>query len=139
MSDYQGGCGCGHLQYQFKDEPLNQVFCYCHACQRHTGTDKWFGLWVPVDKLNFTAGEPARFTRRGDSGQDMNHLFCPQCGTTVCVEVCAGNFYTVAAGTVKGGKVFSPRMVIYRSEAPDWAVFPDGVPQYEKLPPDLAI
>jgi hypothetical protein len=139
MGTYRGGCGCGAVEYRFEGEPLNQVFCYCSACQRHTGTDKWFGLWVPLDRLEFTRGEPQQFTRSGDSGQDMNHLFCGNCGTTMCVEVCVGNFYTVAAGTVRGEVPFAPKMVIYRSEAPEWAVFPEGVPQYDKLPPDLSL
>lgn len=139
MKTYAGKCGCGNIEYSFEGEPINTVFCYCNECQIHTGSDKWFGLWVPVDKLTFTKGTPSTFTRIGDSGKAMNHKFCSQCGTTLCAEVTVANFYSVGASTLLDSSGFFPKMSIYTASAPKWAVFPEGVPKFDQLPPDLGI
>ena len=137
MSQYTGSCACGALEYSFEGEPINTVFCYCRECQKNTGSDKWFGVWVPINKFHFTKGEPSVFTRLGDSGKKMNHNFCSTCATTVCVEVAVGDFYSVSGASLRGNTSFSPRMAIYTASAPSWAVFPEGIPKYKVYPPGL--
>lgn len=66
----------------------------------------------------------------------MNHRFCSECGCTLAIEVTVGGFYSVAAPTLIENK-FSPNMVIYAASAPKWAVFPEGVPRYDILPPGM--
>ena len=136
MKKHEGKCSCGNIEYSFDDEPINSAFCYCKECQSHTGSDKWFGLWVPIDKFTFSKGEPTKFTRIGDSGKEVNHYFCDQCGTTVCAEITVGNFYSVAASTLNNNNEFTPNMAIYTASAPAWAVFPEGVQKFETLPPN---
>jgi hypothetical protein len=137
MKKYEGKCGCGNIEYSFEGEPINSVFCYCSECQIHTGSDKWFGLWVSVEKLSFTKGTPSTYTRLGDSGKDMNHKFCSQCGSTLCAEVTVADFYSVAASTLTSPHNFLPKMSIYAASAPNWAVFPEGVPKFDVLPPGM--
>jgi len=136
MRKYTGKCSCGQIKFCFEDEPINSVFCYCTECQSLTGSDKWFGLWVPVDKFKFTKGSPSKFTRVADSGHDVHYNFCGHCGTTLCGEITVGNFYSVAT-TALDQNSFSPKMVIYAASAPKWAVFPEGVPKYDILPPGM--
>jgi len=137
MNKHNGNCSCGAIEYQFEGEPINSVFCYCKECQKTTGSDKWFGLWVPTDKLKFTKGTPKIFSRTGDSGKEVNINFCENCNTTLCAEVTAGNFYSVGATTLKEFNSFYPKMAIYASSAPSWAVFPEGLPKFDILPPGM--
>ena len=137
MQTFNGQCACTNIQYSFDDLPINSAFCYCRECQSNSGSDKRFGLWVPVDKFRFTKGTPATFTRIGDSGRDVHQKFCSDCGTTLCAEITAGNFISVSASTVTGNSQFAPAMAIYTASAPDWAVFPEGVPRYDVLPPGM--
>ena len=137
MEALNGSCGCGALQYKVEGELLNSVFCYCKECQKHTGSDKWFGAWYPQDKFNIVKGTPSVYTRKGDSGQDMNHLFCTDCGVTLCAEVSVGNFYSVAVSTLDNALNIQPAMCIYTASAPNWAVFPNDIPKFEILPPGL--
>ena len=139
MKKYEGRCACGNIEYCFNDDPINSAFCYCHECQTHTGSDKWFGLWVPLENFSFTKGTPSIFTRLGDSGKEMHHNFCSDCGTTLSVEVTIAGFYSVAASTLKDNNAFSPAMAIYTKSAPKWAVFPEGIPKFEVLPPEMSI
>ncbi|RLA48639.1 MAG: hypothetical protein DRR04_05235 [Gammaproteobacteria bacterium] len=137
MTVRNGSCGCRALKYSVEGEAINSVFCYCKDCQVHTGSDKWFGAWFSVDNLKIVSGNPTVFTRKGDSGKNMNYMFCEKCGTTICVEVTLGNFYSVAVSTLDNTDNFAPSMAIYTASAPNWAVFPEGVPKFEMLPPNL--
>ena len=138
MEKHIGKCSCGKIEYCFEGEPINSAFCYCHECQTHTGSDKWFGLWVPIDKFKFTKGTPSIFTRLGDSGKDMHHKFCADCGTNLCVEVTVANLYSVAASTLSNNNEYTPNMLIYTASAPKWAVFPEGIPKFDILPPEMS-
>ena len=137
MTEYKGQCACGDIEYSFDGEPINTAFCFCTECQVHTGSDKWFGLWVPIDKLRFTKGKPQTFTRLGDSGKDMHHRFCASCGTTLCIDVTVAGFYSVAASTLTSDHNFTPKMSIYVASASQWATFPEGIPRFDKLPTDM--
>lgn len=131
-----GGCQCGHVRYAFEGAPMNAVFCYCTDCQQRTGSDKWHGLWVANDKLQFLEGHtPATHTRLGSSGQPVHHHFCPHCGVTVAGGFTAGGFYSVAATSVDGGWGEMPKAAIYAASAPGWAVLPGDIPVYDALPP----
>ncbi len=131
---FSGRCSCGDIELSFTGEPINAVFCYCTDCQRDTGSDKWFGLWVATDNLAFTKGGPQTFSRLGSSGKPVHKKFCGSCGTTLCSEFTAGGFYSVAASVLDQKNDFSPRMAIYTASAADWAVYPKDVPKYDTFP-----
>jgi len=137
MEVKNGSCGCGSLRYQFKDEPINSVFCYCKECQTHTGSDKWFGTWIPQDNFKIIKGTPVTYTRKGESGNDLIHLFCSDCGVSICAEVTVGKFYSVAVSTITDIHNIKPSMAIYAASAPSWALFPDNIPKFDVLPPSL--
>jgi len=137
MEIKNGSCACGSLKYQITGEPINSVFCYCSECQRHTGSDKWFGTWIPKDNFNIVEGTASSYARKGDSGKNLNHIFCGDCGVSICAEVTVGNFYSVAVSTINDTHTIKPNMSIYTASAPSWAIFPDSIPKFDILPPGL--
>lgn len=136
METYTGSCRCGDIEFKFQNEPINSIFCYCEECQKVTGADKWFGLWVSKNNFEFTKGAPSEFMRLGDSGKEVIYRFCSTCGTVLCAEVTAGNFYSVSATALKSKK-FTPKMSIYVSSAPAWATFLTEIPKFDTLPPEI--
>ena len=132
--EYTGKCSCGDIELAFTGEPIKAVFCYCTDCQRDTGSDKWFGLWVANDNLTFSKGTPATLTRTGSTGKPVHKKFCGSCGTTLCSDFTAGGFYSVAASVLDQKNEFSPEMAIFTASAADWAVFPDNVPKFDTFP-----
>ena len=136
MERYVGSCSCGDIEFCFESDPINTVFCYCKECQALTGSDKWFGLWVPKDSFKFTNGAPSTYSRNGSSGKAVNYQFCGRCSTALCAEITAGNFYSVSATTLKNHR-FTPKMSIYTSSAPSWATIPSDVPKFDILPPGM--
>ena len=136
MEKHIGNCICGDIEFSFDGEPINAIFCYCRECQALTGSDKWFGLWVPIDRFKFTKGTPSSYTRTGDSGKKVIYRFCSTCSSVLCAEVTAGNFYSVSATSLKNNN-FAPKMSIYASSASSWAIFPTNVPTFDTLPPGV--
>ncbi len=138
MTDRKHGkCVCGNIEYSYSGEPINTAFCYCSDCQIHTGSDKYFGVWAPKESLQIDKGEPAVFTRLGDSGEPTHHFFCKDCGVTLYVEATVVNMVSIAATTLDDSEDLVPVMAIYTASAPKWAILPEGIPHFEKLPPGV--
>lgn len=136
MERHIGSCRCRDIEFYFDNDPINSILCFCKECQALTGSDKWFGHWVPKDNFKFTKGTPFTYTRTGGSGKDVIYFFCGTCSTVLCAEVSAGNLYSVSATSLKSN-TFSPKMSIYTSSAAPWAMVPDDVPKFDILPPGL--
>ena len=126
MERHIGSCRCGDIEFYFDSDPINSIFCYCKECQALTCSDKWFGLWVLKDNFKFTKGTLLSYSRTGNSGKAVNYHFCGTCSTVLCAEVTAGNFFSVSATSLKNN-TFTPKMSIYASSAPSWAIFPSDV------------
>ena len=138
MTDRKHGkCVCGNIEYSYSGEPINTAFCYCTDCQIHTGSDKYFGVWAPKENLQIDKGEPVVFTRLGDSGEPTHHFFCKDCGVTLYVEATVVNMVSIAATTLDDSENLVPAMAIYTASAPKWAILPEGIPHFEKLPPGV--
>ncbi|MDD9746486.1 MULTISPECIES: GFA family protein [Marinovum] len=82
MTDQPGGCLCGALRYHVTAPPLWVTACFCHFCQRATGTS---GMVEPIFDLPvfaITRGSPKVYTHVSEgSGQDVQVHFCDTCGT----------------------------------------------------------
>jgi|GEM_PF-1174678 len=99
MSTNYGRCDCENIEYEFQDDPINTVFCYCRTCQLHTNSDKWFGVWVPFNKFKFIKGTPSSFTAIGDSGKETHRLFCGECATPIGLKCDGFDLYSLSAST----------------------------------------
>ena len=75
MEIRNGSCGCGSLKYQLK---VTQLTLYSAIVKnaKNYGSDKWFGTWIPKSNFKIIEGSPLIYSRLGDSGKDLNLLFC---------------------------------------------------------------
>lgn len=89
----------------------------------------------PLTSCAVIAKDSSPFSRKGASGGDVHHHFCPTCGVNVCADMTAGPFYTVAGTSVGGGWTSKPKAAISVASAPGWAVLPTDIPLYDRLPP----
>lgn len=133
---HNGACACGSIQYSYSGNPINTAFCYCKECQLHTGTDKYFGVWVAANDFSIKKGETSQFSRIGDSGEPVIHHFCNHCGTNLYVEITVVDMVSISASTLDNSEELMPNMAIYTASAAKWAVIPEGIPHFDKLPPD---
>ena len=77
-----GGCLCGAIRYEFAAEPMFPGHCYCQQCQKRGGGGHASAFAVPKAALQVT-GEVKRYASTADSGNTVQHGFCPNCGSTV--------------------------------------------------------
>jgi len=82
MTHETGRCLCGKVTYEVTTDPLWVTVCFCHFCQRSTGSQ---GLVEPIfDRPAFaiTSGEPRCYTHDSTgSRKNVNVHFCGDCGT----------------------------------------------------------
>lgn len=82
MTIAQGGCLCGEMRYEVKNQPARTTICHCKFCQRATG-----GAYLvePVfDSADFaiSSGKPKCYTHVSEgSGKEVYVHFCDNCGT----------------------------------------------------------
>jgi hypothetical protein len=133
----KGRCGCGKITYTVEGKPIEQAFCYCTECQKYTGSDKFFGAWYARDQFKIISGKPSLFTRTGASGKNINIMFCSTCGVKIGADVESADFYSISVNSLDDNTAFAPTMAIFAASAPRWANFPEGIPRFDILPPEL--
>ena len=72
-----------------------------------------------------------------DKSEPMHHHFCKDCGVIVYIDTDVVEMVSIAAVTLNDSDNLAPVMAIYTASAPKWAVLPEGIPHFEKLPPGL--
>ncbi len=85
MTTRTAACACGQLTVTCRGEPILVSLCHCLACQRRTGSSYGIAGFFARDAVT-VAGEMRDFIRPSDSGFDVIHHFCPDCGSTVWWE-----------------------------------------------------
>jgi hypothetical protein len=128
-----GGCLCGAVRYEIGGPPLFGGNCYCSDCRKISSSHSAV-LAVPADSVKLT-GEVREYSRPGDSGNPVTRGFCPVCGTGIFSKGARPGVLMVKAGTLDDPEQFKPMASVYASRAPSWDRPPEGVPAFEKMPP----
>jgi hypothetical protein len=139
MSDsrrrYTGGCLCGALRYEAFGEPLFAGHCYCADCQKASGSGFVPFMGFASSAVRFT-GETRQFTSKAANGGDAVRNFCPICGSLVFGgEVGKDDSFTIYAGSLDDPSSFHPKVAIFASNRPHWAIIPPGLTVFDRMPP----
>jgi hypothetical protein len=115
-----GGCLCGKVRYTANAEPMFTGMCHCRTCQKESGSAFNIVIALPASAVSFQ-GSLKDYTRAGDSGQQVRHRFCPDCGTTLTSEPAAmAGASIIRAGTLDDTSWLQPAMEIYCTAAQPW-------------------
>jgi hypothetical protein len=135
MADREAACLCGQLRIRLRGDPTYVSSCACQACQRRTGAPFGVTAFFDAGQVVEASGGPGRYRRVAESGNWLDHRFCPQCGGTVWWEAQARPGMVMVAGGAFADRDFPPpqRMVWTDHRAP-WVRPPDGVPQFPRGP-----
>ncbi len=81
-----GGCLCGAVRYEVKEEPYFVGYCHCDMCKRAFGGP--FGVFVCFHQQAFTfiRGAPTLY----QSSSFAKRGFCAQCGTPLLMLILEG-------------------------------------------------
>lgn len=130
----EGGCGCGHVRYRVRGEPMMVHNCHCHLCQQQTGSTSVVNLFIESDRVEILSGEMTEHTVKTGSGKDHILVRCGQCG--VCVFSYYARLgrlaYAVRVGTLDDPDSVTPDVVIFTESKMPWVALPEGIPHFEK-------
>ena len=78
-----GSCHCGGIRYEAEVDPSKVITCHCTDCQTLSGSA--FRTVVPTKEGTFRllAGAPKVYVKTGESGNQREQTFCPDCGSPI--------------------------------------------------------
>ena len=122
-------CRCGQLRATVTGEPARVSICHCLDCQKRSGSAFAAQARWPVEQVG-VEGKSRIWSHRADSGNEITHHFCPECGSTVHYQI-AGKFEGLIAiplGAFGDPYSLSPGFSVWEKRKHDWvAVLGDGV------------
>lgn len=125
-----GRCHCGAISYEADINPDNVIICHCTDCQ--TFSNAPYRVAVPVRRELFKLrGEPKRYAKRGDSGQEAFQNFCGVCGVTIFTCKEEGPAVSLKIGSVRQRAELPPKRQGYCRSAVPWAF---DLSDVERLP-----
>lgn len=77
----KSSCNCGKVSVITKGEPKRVSVCHCIACQKRTGSAFGIQARFALDHVTIH-GETHTYQRIAESGNSIEHHFCPNCGAT---------------------------------------------------------
>lgn len=109
------------------------VNCHCRDCQRAGGAGHSPTIIVPASALRLTSGEPAYFSKPGDSGNIARRAFCPVCGTPLFASSSARpDMVGLRAASLDDASWFRPSADVWVGSAQPWDVMDPEVPKFVK-------
>jgi len=131
----EGGCYCGEVRYQAEGDPILKAQCHCRACQHITGGAPNYFMLMPPAGFRWTKGEPKTFTRP-DRDNAVTRAFCQTCGTHLTTRRPGLDAVVLKIGTLDDPAQYGgPMIAIFTEEEQSFHLVPDGVPKFDKLPP----
>ena len=133
----EGGCYCGAVRYEAEGRPQLKAQCHCRECQYITGGGPNMFLLMPPDGFRYTKGAPKQFTR-SDIENPVTREFCAECGTHLVTRPRSVPFIVLKVGGLDDPAQFGmPQMAIFTIDKQDFHMIPEGVPSFERLPPQI--
>lgn len=134
MHEIVGGCLCGQVRYSATAEPVFVGVCHCKSCQKQTGTAFSVLVGIPRSSLSIQ-GTLKTFHCTGDSGQPVERIFCPECGSPIFTNATAiSDVAFIKAGTIDDTSWLEPRTHIYCESKAPWTDIPEGCQEFAKMP-----
>lgn len=129
MTAREASCSCGRIRLRCTGEPLRISVCHCLECQKRTGSAFGAAARFPTDKIEFLAGEPAKYARTGDEGIVIPHRFCGNCGSTVWYKMeSQPDVVAVTLGAFADPSFPQPRFSVYEERKHPWVAFWEAEP-----------
>jgi hypothetical protein len=128
-----GGCLCGAVRYEARAEPSAMGHCYCGDCRKASGSG--FIPFAMFQAKDLTISGPLlTYTSPAKRGVATRNS-CARCGGLVFGgPLGETDSHTIYAGSFDDPSRFVPRIAIFTSRAPKWAMIPPGLVQFEEMP-----
>ncbi len=131
---FTGGCACGAIRYECKQEPVAMLNCHCQDCQRSSGAPFASGIVVAVSATEIT-GTPKTHVVRGSTGGATARSFCADCGTPLFTHgEAVPQFMSIRFPTLDDHSWFKPMLDIWTSRSQPWVCLNQEIPHFPESP-----
>ena len=120
-----GGCLCGGVRYKVARPLRDVVLCHCSMCRRTHGH---VGAYTAAPKSALTLTE-SRGLKWYRSSEAARRGFCGECGASVFWERLAGDWVSIAAGTLDPPTGLTTTTQIFVAHAGDYYTIDPAIPQ----------
>lgn len=135
MTNITGGCLCGALRYEAQGEPAFAGYCCCDDCQKASGSGFVPFMGFPAGRLTIE-GEVRSHVLKHKDGREAARNSCAECGSLVFGGIRGKDTsHTIYAGSLDDPSRFNPQIAINTCFKPDWVLLPQGLAQFEGMPP----
>jgi len=125
-ADYTGGCLCGGVAYEINGKLSPVDYCHCSQCRKTSGHFVAAASCRP-DALHLIADSSLSWY---ESSAIAERGFCRVCGSSLLWRPKHGEHISVMAGTLDAPTGLKAIEHIYVTDASDYYVIADGLPQY---------
>jgi hypothetical protein len=132
---FRGTCVCGGVRYAISPPFLAFQYCHCSRCRKASGAAHAANLFVPVDQLQWEAGEELVRRYELPEAKYWSHCFCDTCGSAVPWKSRTGRAYIVPAGTLDDDPGIRPTRNIYWASRAQWYLHASELEMFEEGPP----
>jgi hypothetical protein len=134
-----GGCLCGDVRYELREDPVAVYFCHCTDCQRESASAGYLGVVVKQEALAFTQGEAALEAVKVvlSDGREKGWRGCPRCKVRLgsAIQTTPG-LASIDGGTLDDTSWLVPAGHLWTRSAQPWIALPDDVIQVPMQPTD---
>lgn len=130
-----GGCLCGAVRYTVGGRPRGVVYCHCSQCRRQTG-HHYAATNVSVADLALEGAERLTWYRASDFAR---RGFCATCGSALFWQADAAGDISIMAGSFDSPSGLTGEAHIFVADKGDYYEIADGLPQYARSTPDIAV
>jgi hypothetical protein len=135
MDPHSGQCLCGAVRFTTTGPLRPVIYCHCNQCRKQTG-HFLAATNVALAHLTIKGGDTIRwfaastFARRG---------FCGICGSVLFWQPNDGDCISVAAGAFDLPSGLVAKEHVFVADRGDYYRITDGLPQFARSSPGLAV
>lgn len=129
-----GSCQCGAVTFSLEAPALLTYACFCHSCQKRTGSAFSMGLIVPIDALRVT-GELSAWSRTSDQGVTNTRYSCADCGNIIYgTGESSPELAKLQAGLLEDTSTLEPEVYIWARSKQAWLTLPGRARPFDTQP-----
>jgi hypothetical protein len=130
----KGGCLCGNITFEIKDDFKTFYKCHCKQCQLLTGSAFASNLLTEPDNITWTSG--AEFVATyAHPERDFSKSFCQCCGSALPFVNKSRTTLIVPAGGLNSDITIALEANIFVSEKACWLSEESELKNYDFFPP----
>lgn len=130
-----GGCLCGSVRYEAQPDLSSAYYCHCRDCQIGSGSAFHVAVLAPDSSFRVVFGETATYAKIADSGNNIERVFCPRCGTPVWwVGEGFPGLVVLTVSSLDNPEAITPSRELWTSSAVSWCRIREGIDKFRERP-----